>query len=231
VIYNGIDFGARERSSSAEIADIRRSLGIDVSAFVVGGVWRFSPEKRPILWIETAAEVARVLPNARFVIYGRGDMKEEIEHAILRLGLKDRVILAGITPDVLPVLSMMDVLLTTSAQEGLPNVVLEAQWVGTPVVATDAGGTAEALEDGVTGWIVAPATAADLARQIKRLHAHPERRAAVHVNGPELVKRRFSVNRMVEETLESYQLSEAIPKTRVDPFGGGTRVSASATGI
>jgi glycosyltransferase involved in cell wall biosynthesis len=230
VVYNGIDFGVRKRSSLTEIADTRRSLGIDASAFVVGGILRFSPEKRPILWIETAAEVARVLPNARFVIYGRGDMKEEIEHAILRLGLKDRVILAGITPDVLPALSMMDVLLTTSEQEGLPNVVLEAQWVGTPVVATDAGGTAEALEDGVTGWIVAPATAADLARQINWLHTHPEKRTAAHGNGPELVKRRFSVNRMVEETLECYRLSEAMPKNRVDSFGVAKRVSANATG-
>jgi glycosyltransferase involved in cell wall biosynthesis len=209
VLYNGVDFADRTRSSSDEVADLRRSLGIGASAFVVGGIFRLSSEKRPILWIETAAEVVRTLPNARFVLFGRGDMHAEIEEAVLRLGLKDRIILAGTTTDVLATLSMMDVLLMTSEQEGLPNVVLEAQWVGTPVVATDAGGTAEALEDGVTGWIVSPATASDLAHRISWLYAHPERRATAREKGPELVKRKFDVKRMVQETLEIYRLSNS----------------------
>ena len=51
-------------------------------------------------------------------------------------------------------LSLLDVFLLTSAFEGTPNVVLEATCLGVPVVATEAGGTREAIEEGVTGHVV-----------------------------------------------------------------------------
>ena len=56
------------------------------------------------------------------------------------------------------------------AHEGLPNVLLEAQWVGTPVVTTDAGGAKEAIDPGVTGWCVSSTQPIDLAHHIIALH-------------------------------------------------------------
>jgi glycosyltransferase involved in cell wall biosynthesis len=208
VIYNGIDFGSRSRSDPAEIKSFRRRLGLDENAFVIGGTFRFAPEKRPLLWVETAAEIMRRLPDARCILFGQGEMLPEMEKAAEDLRITDRLIFAGITADVLEALSCMDVFLLTSAVEGLPNVVLEAQWVGAPVVATQAGGTQEAVCKDVTGWITNNATVTELAERVVWLHDHPEHRAAAQKHGPEFVRNRFAVERMVQETLQIYGLSD-----------------------
>jgi glycosyltransferase involved in cell wall biosynthesis len=148
------------------------------------------------------------VPNARFVLFGEGEMAGEMERAISDLGLKDRFLLAGITSDILEVISLMDILLLTSEVEGLPNVVLEAQWVGTPIVATAAGGTSEAVEIGRTGWILDSANPVMLAEIIQWLFKHPEERLAVQTHGPALVKHRFGVLNMIKETLDVYRLAK-----------------------
>jgi glycosyltransferase involved in cell wall biosynthesis len=207
-IYNGVDFGSFRRPSRRDIAAARQKWSLSPTAFIVGGVFRFSAEKRPLLWIETAAEVALRVPNARFILFGDGEMAGEMEKTILDRGLEDRVLFGGVTSDILEAISMMDILLLTSEVEGLPNVVLEAQSVGTPVVATAAGGTSEAVEIGRTGWIVDSADPVKLAEAIHRLFQNPEERSAVQRLGPALVKRRFAVMRMVEETLDVYRLAK-----------------------
>jgi glycosyltransferase involved in cell wall biosynthesis len=204
VIRNGIDFPGIERSPGDTIAARRAQLGIEREALVIGGVFRLYPEKRPLLWIETAAEIAARHPRARFVIWGQGILRSEVLARAEELGIGDRLSLPGVTDDVLTALSAMDVLLLTSSGEGLPNVVLEAQWVGTPVVATNAGGTAEAVEPGVTGWIVDAADSRMLAAAVNRLLDDPPLRRRCLTSGPDLVKRRFGVARMIDETMAAY---------------------------
>ena len=118
-------------------------------------MFRLEAEKRPLLWVETAALLARQVPDMHFVIFGQGSMREEVLRAAERQGIAARLTLAGVTSDVLSAMSIMDVFLLASFGEGLPNVLLEAQWVGTPVVVTDVGGAKEAVEPGVTGWPIA----------------------------------------------------------------------------
>src|SRR5262249_61632640 len=106
-------------------------------------------------------------------------------------GLAARVILPGVTNDIVAAMSIMDVLLLTSFGEGLPNVLLEAQWSGTPVVTTDVGGASEAINPGVTGWAVPSGDARDLADRIGWLHDNPAGRAAAPDRGPALVREKL----------------------------------------
>jgi glycosyltransferase involved in cell wall biosynthesis len=209
VIYNGIEFPAYPRPDAVRRAALKERCSLDPSSFVVGGIFRFSEEKRPHLWIETAAELTRRLPNAMFILFGDGRLRDEIRQAVERYGLRERVILAGVTTQVLDALAMMDALLLTSAYEGIPNVVLEAQWVGTPVVATRAGGTPEAIDDGATGWIVDPPSAGALADCLVALHENPAARLMAQRRGPDFVRQKFGVPRMVEETLRLYGITPA----------------------
>jgi glycosyltransferase involved in cell wall biosynthesis len=204
ILRNGVDFGGTARASPAAIAAIRATLGVPDGATLVGGVFRLFPEKRPMLWVDAAAEIARRDKTVRFVIYGQGVLEHDLRGHIRACGLEDRLMLAGVTGDVLAVLSALDVFMLTSFKEGTPNVVLEAQWVGTPVVAVEAGGTREALEPGRTGWIVDPATPAALADRVSRLLADPDLRAACRSTGPAFVEARFGLGRMVDETLAAY---------------------------
>ena len=206
VIHNAVDCKYSRPKGEAARA-LRISLGTDPNAFIIGGVFRFNEEKRPLLWIETAKIVAEHLPDAHFIIFGSGSMQHEIELKIRKSRLDKRVTLAGLTDHVLPAMSVMDALLLTSHGEGLPNVLLEAQAVGTPVVATAVGGVSEAIEDGVTGWALKAASSQDLADRLIWLRTHPEIRADIAKCAPLFAREKFGMERMTRELLEVYGLS------------------------
>ena len=203
VIYNGLDMGPVD-DAAARAA--RSRLRVPETVPLVGGIFRFYPEKRPLLWLEVASRVLQSDPDAWFVLFGQGVLEREIAKAAQTLGFAHRLILPGIVDDVLPVMRALDVFLLTSYGEGVPNVVLEAQWAGTPVVATKAGGVAEALELGVSGWIVDPPDADRLARRVGWLLGDPGARAQARTAGPELIRARFGLERMIDETVQAYNL-------------------------
>ena len=84
VVHNGVDFGARGRLSASDCVDLRASLRIPEGSFVVGGVFRLEEEKRPILWVQTAALLAAQVPNMHFVIFGQGRMRDAVLQAAER---------------------------------------------------------------------------------------------------------------------------------------------------
>ena len=207
VVHNGISFGEMRRLAPEAIAAQRRALGIAENDFVVGGIFRFEAEKQPLLWLDVAKRIRRAVPEARFLLYGHGRMRTAVEAKIKELDLGDCVVLAGVTDAPLAAMSLMDVFLLTSYGEGLPNVLLEAQWVGTPIVCTRAGGAAEAIDDGVSGWVVdgtAPQAIADAVIHIRR---HPDIAARAAAHGPVFVRENFGIARMIAETLKIYAMS------------------------
>jgi glycosyltransferase involved in cell wall biosynthesis len=206
VVHNSVDFGNRSRLSATECADLRASLGIPEGSFVIGGMFRLEEEKRPMLWVQTAALLARQLPHMHFVIFGQGRMRDAILQAAECEGISHRLTLAGVTNDVVSAMSIMDLFLLASFGEGLPNVVLEAQWAGTPVVVTDVGGAKEALDPAVTGWAIDTDAPQHLAASIKWLHDNPAVLQAARIKGPQWVRQQFGISRMVEETIRVYDL-------------------------
>jgi len=209
VVHNGLDFEGRQRLAAAPIAERRAALGLPEGAFVVGGVFRLDEEKRPLLWLEAAAQVARAAPEARFVIFGQGSLRAAMEARLRQPDLAGRVVLAGVTDDPLGAMSLFDLMLLTSHGEGLPNVLLEAQWVGTPVVTTRVGGAPEAVSPGLTGWVVEEATPEAIAAQVLALRDAPEVLARAAAAAPGFVRDGFGVERMVTETLAAYGFEAA----------------------
>ena len=98
----------------------------------------------------------------------------------------------------------------TSTFEGIPNVVLESQWLGTPVVTTNAGGAPEAIDQNITGWVVKSAKPEQLAKQVVSVLCDAGRLKQAKVQGPAFVKREFSMKRMVEETIAAYGYEKPI---------------------
>lgn len=208
VVHNGIDFDQLARSvDPARARKLRTDLGIPPDAPVVGGVFRMSEEKRPLLWVETAAAVARLEPRAHFVVYGTGPMHADMAERGERLGLGNRLHLPGAENDIASCYEAMDVVLLTSRHEGLPNTLLEAQSLGVPVVAPDVGGVAEAMWSGITGWAVTDADAPALANHVVRCLRDDAWRATAHREAPSLVRERFGIPAMLARTLEVYGLA------------------------
>lgn len=121
------------------------------------GVFRFDTNKRPLQWIETAARYLVKHDDTRFVMLGDGALFGEAKALIDSLGLSDRIFALGIRSNVGFYMHRADLVMHLAQMEGLPNVLIESQLVGTPVLATPAGGTDEVVEQGVTGIILSDA--------------------------------------------------------------------------
>ena len=205
---NGIEADIMGRPAKDAIAALKAKLGIPDNATVVGSIFRFYAEKQPLLWVETAARVSVLHSNCHFVVFGEGPLQAEALVAATKCGLAGRVHFPGNIENSELGLSLFDVFLLTSKFEGTPNVVLEASLLGIPVVATDTGGTREAIEDGKTGY-VARADSNELARHVLNVLDDASWRSKVTIAGPAFVKERFGLARMLDETLTLYRSTSA----------------------
>ena len=210
VVYNGIDFDRLDRGLDPEVTGrARRELGIPDGARVLGGVYRMSEEKRPLLWLDVAAAVARQDDSVHFVICGDGPMRDEMRNYAAELGIADRVHMPGAQSNIGAWYKMMDVVMLTSRHEGLPNVLLEAQSLGIPVVAPDVGGMSEVVEQGITGWTIRNADANGLAERVLHCLTDEAWRQAAVERAQRFVRDRFSVAAMLRRNLEVYGISAA----------------------
>jgi glycosyltransferase involved in cell wall biosynthesis len=89
--------------------------------------------------------------------------------------------------------------------EGLPNAVLEAMAVGLPVVVTDMGGTADAVRDGQTGFVVEPGDQGELKEHLERVCGDPETRDRMGRNARQYVKQRYSWSAITDELTSLYE--------------------------
>ena len=208
VVHNGMDFERLEQGVDRDAAKRERAaLGIPDHAPVLGSVFRMSEEKRPLLWLDVAAEVARARPETHFIVCGDGPMRNEMIERAALLGISDRVHLPGSRPNIGTWYSMMDVVMLTSRHEGLPNVLLEAQGLGIPVVAPDVGGMSETVWQGVTGWTVRDADAKSLAERVLFCLGDAAWRESARAKARHFVHDGFGMAAMVRRNLEIYGLA------------------------
>jgi glycosyltransferase involved in cell wall biosynthesis len=121
-------------------------------------------------FIEAAARMASSHPQVRFVIAGDGPGLGGLPDLVAAAGVKDRFLILGHREDVPELLASLDgLVLPSTAHEGVPQIILQAQLCGCPVIGTRVGGIPEVVEDGVTGRLVPPADAASLAQAMVRL--------------------------------------------------------------
>jgi glycosyltransferase involved in cell wall biosynthesis len=106
--------------------------------------------------LRAVAELAVHYPRLGLTFAGTGPDEAELRQLAQRLGIADRVNVTGYTTDIEGLYSSASLVVQSSFTEGMPNVILEAAYLGVPIVATDVGGTAEVIEHGISGWLIAP---------------------------------------------------------------------------
>ena len=207
VVYNGLLPSLVHPRKREEIAAYRAWLGIPDDAVVVGGLMRFAAVKDPHLWLETAAVIFNARPSAYFLLagYGHGNIGDRLAHLGAKLGLADRLVMPGVVTDISRIYAAMNVLLLTSEFENTPNILIEAQAAGIPVVGPDVGGVAETMKHQATGLLVLERSAPKLADAVLQILNEPDGLLTkARVEGPAFVAQRFGYERMVRETTEIY---------------------------
>ncbi|HKD28573.1 MAG TPA: glycosyltransferase [Xanthobacteraceae bacterium] len=229
VIRNGLYFGNDCRPSEEHNAAFRMKFRIPANAPLIGGMFRFNEEKRPLLWLQVAARIAQEFSDAHFAIFGQGEMHGQMQELIRGLQLVDRIHLCGVVAPSLHGLSPCDLILLVSRGEGTPNVLLEAQWLGLPVVATDAGGAIEALCEGITGTVAISDDFHIVASAVTNILKDQAFIATARREGPRFVMTRYGMERMIQETLSAYSLGARIfQREQVSPMKEHQKDSCNA---
>ncbi len=203
VIRSGIEL---DRFGHPQIppAEMRRQLGIPADALVVGSVTRLSPQKAPLDLVNAFVRIASKMPNTWFIIVGDGALRPEVESALQMGGLTAQTILTGLRRDVPELMAAFDLFVLSSLWEGLPRVLPQAMASGLPIVCTAADGSAEAIEEGVNGFLVGKGETAVLADRVVQLLADGELRRRMGENGRARAPE-FGAEKMVREIDALYQ--------------------------
>ena len=201
-IYNGVE-PELFRAEGPDGLRLRRELGLDPEAPLVGTVGRLVYQKAQDVFLRAASTVAHSVPAAQFLIVGEGPLRSSLERLVAQLGLR-RCHFAGFRADIPRVLSIMDIFALPSILEGLPRVLLEALALARPVVATRIDGVTEVVQHGVTGLLVAPGEPTALAGAILSLLMDQALAGQLGLAGRKLVEERFTVSRAVDEVDRFY---------------------------
>jgi glycosyltransferase involved in cell wall biosynthesis len=191
-IYNGVDleqfrFQTKEKSE----------------AFHVGILARLSEEKNHTLFLEIANKL-KEMSSLTFHIAGEGPENEKIVNKISSLGLSHKVKMVGAVNQPERFIKEMDLLLLTSHTEVFPMVILEAMAVGTPVISIDRGGIKEAIQHEETGYLIPDHQVEAYCEKIVTMTLHRHLSENFVHNGRKRVEENFTVNKMIDHTLEEY---------------------------
>ena len=184
---------------------LRRELGLDPEAPVVGTIGRLVYQKAHDVLLQAASLVVKAVPDAQFLIVGEGPLRPALERMVQELGL-ERCRFAGFRKDIPNLLSIMDVFVLSSILEGFPQVLLESLAAARPVVATRIDGVTEVIQHGTTGLLVPPRDPHALADAIISLLKDQGLARRLGEAGRKLVEERFAISRMVEEVDRFYTI-------------------------
>jgi glycosyltransferase involved in cell wall biosynthesis len=160
----------------------------------IGWIARVTGVKNPL----RALEIAKLFPDAQFLIAGGGDMLDQVKAQAPR---NTKVL--GWT-DAAKLFADSDIILSTSENEGMPIALIEAQLASKPVVATNVGGVSEVVINNKTGFVTRKNTE-DLAKALEKLIKSKALRTAQGKAAKDHAKKAFSVEKMIKAHISLYK--------------------------
>jgi len=197
--------GLGPAAGAAAREDLRRELTLPKDAKVVTCVGRLTRQKGLFDLLRAASLTREAVPEARFLLVGRGELLPALRAHAARLHLDSRVRFLGFRRDVPRILAGSHLLALPSHWEGFGVVLVEAMSAGLPVVGTRAGAIPEVVADGETGLLAPPGDAQDLATALVRVLADPDLADRMGQAGRRRVAREFAIDREVKAHVELYE--------------------------
>jgi N-acetyl-alpha-D-glucosaminyl L-malate synthase BshA len=188
VIPNGLEIQKFKKSSKE---NIRRQMNITNDDKIVLFVGRLNSIKGVEYLIESMEYIKQKDVKTKLIIVGEGIERRRLELLVNKLFLTKNVLFAGRIPyeDIPKYLTLSDMIVLPSLEEGFPNILLEAMASGLPIVATNVGGIPEIIKNGENGFLVAPKNPGAIAEKVLYLFENNELRRRIIENNKEEVKR------------------------------------------
>ena len=214
LVEDGIDFErietirsgivTNEFEKSDQSRNLRAELGLSQHNIVIATVAALAPHKAHHVLLKAAYIVVKKHPEVIFLLAGEGEMRSVIEKNIYNLGLEKFVKLLGFIDDIGAVYRAADIFALSSSEEGLCTSILDAMFFNLPIVATNAGGIPELIQDGVNGLIVPVNDYISFAERINILIENPTRRKTMGTRSSDILEQN-KIEHTIEKTLHVYE--------------------------
>lgn len=225
VILNGIEIASPRPATGSRL---RKCLDIAPSEVVFLVLGRLHHEKGADIFLQALGILAGCGAEGwRAVVVGDGPEREALSRLAVDLGVKERVFFAGERRRVGPWIEAADILILPSREEGLPVAPLEAMSRGKPVVATEVGGTPEAVRHGETGLLVPAEDPRALASALHLMLENSELRKRLGARGLTVLRAEFSIDRMVSEIVNMYEEVLGRPRSESGVFRSTASLNAA----
>ncbi|MBI5742141.1 MAG: glycosyltransferase family 4 protein [Nitrospirae bacterium] len=204
IVYNGIDVSGYEEQDDAEQRmSFRNEIGADEDQVVIGTVGRLDRAKAHEYLIDAAELVLKNNgPGVRFVFVGDGPERDSLTERIEKKGLSRYFLFLNHRKDIPRIMRGIDMHVLPSIREGFPIALLEAMAAGVPSVTTNVGGSAEAVEEGVTGFVVPPGDPEGLAEAIMKLVDNRTLMTEMGRNGRSRIMNNFTAEIMGKKIMD-----------------------------
>jgi glycosyltransferase involved in cell wall biosynthesis len=165
----------------------------------IGYIGRFSTEKNPLGFIDLFERLAECLPRLAATIAGDGPMVDDVRTRVKASPAAKRLTYLGRVLDVSDALRTLDVLVVPSKLDGRPNIVMEANACGVPVIGAPVGGIPELIEEGVNGYLAAPTETDRIATWLRAWDEDPSLLSEIRSSSRKWAEARFDRSRMIAD--------------------------------
>jgi len=212
VIHNGVDIKRFNRPVDRDrlLAGIAAASGVSIKGtdFILGIIGSLKPEKNQIMALRALKELNHTHKDKsiKLLLIGDGEDKEKLKIYAKQNELSEQVAFLGLRDDVPALLSVLDVLMSTSlsGHEGLSNVLLEAMASSVATISTKSVGAMELIQDGKNGIIIEPNDHTALAGNILWLRENHSTKCEMAENGRKTVEKDFSLEKMIKKYEQLY---------------------------
>ncbi|KFG69893.1 hypothetical protein JH26_08530 [Microvirga sp. BSC39] len=171
----------------------------DGNSLVVGYFGRMSPEKNPLGFVALAEYLHAAIPELRFVMFGEGEMSQTVRERIEAGPASEVINFGGYVEHPSMALAQLDILVVPSKLDGRPNVIMEANACGIPVIGAPIGGIPELVQHGCNGFLFRPDEFREISRVVsewvKNIAKYKEHQIACRV----IAEKHFDRERMLND--------------------------------
>lgn len=184
---------------------IKKKYNIDNKDIIFTYIAELNKNKNQILLIKAIEKLKAIYPNIKLILVGSYIKNGFYEEEIRKRDLEKEVILTGRNiQDVPVILSITNVYLASSIREGLPVNILEAMYMGLPIIATNNRGHRELIENGVNGYLVNNQNEEELVLKMEELIENKEKTKEFS-NNSEIKIEKYLLNNVINEMKKNYE--------------------------
>jgi glycosyltransferase involved in cell wall biosynthesis len=203
LIHSAVDCGKYTKACDRDWFNNEFDLRND--NIIIGTLAQFIQRKGHRYIIDAAPEILKKFPECRFLFFGQGPLKNELQELCRKSGLEKFIMFPGFRTDMERVIPCLDMLLHPATMEGLGIALLQAASAEVPLIGARAGGIPEIVHDGINGFLIEPGDVSAIVKSVLRLCQDTEMRRRFGQAGRKIVESSFSIDAMVNNYVNIYK--------------------------